>query len=75
MKTIFELMSFAGVMGNSILWLYLWWTHIRESFVNLVNPFIQLAIFVELLTTPLFWVLTATAVVGHYAALGADRAQ
>jgi hypothetical protein len=46
---------------------YVEWLYIRESFLNVFSPFLQLQIFGTILTMPLFWVLTVVSVISFSA--------
>ncbi len=48
--------------------LYIEWSFIRQSFVQLFNPLLQLQVLGVLLTTPLFWIFLAMVIAGYYAA-------
>lgn len=73
LQVIFSILWGLGYLGNGILFLYIEWSFLRQSFVQVLNPFLHLQVFGVLLTTPLFWVFLTLAVVGHYAASGIAR--
>ena len=60
-------------LGISLLFLYVEWLYIRESFVNFLNPFLQLDILVTLITMPLFWVLAVVGLMSGVAMNYADK--
>jgi len=67
LQVVFVILWGFGYLGNGILFLYIEWSFVRQSFIQVFNPFLQLQILRVLLTTPLFWVFLAMALVGHYA--------
>ena len=67
LQVIFGILWGLGYLGNGILFLYIEWSFVRQSFIQVFNPFLQLQVVGVLLTTPLFWVFLAIALVGHYA--------
>lgn len=56
-----------GNLGSGILLLYVEWTYLRHSFVQMFNPFLQLEVLGTLLSIPLFWIFLGMTVLGHYA--------
>ncbi len=68
LQVIFSTLWGLGYLGNGILFLYIEWSFLRQSFVQIFNPFLHLQVFGVLITTPLFWVFLAMAMVGYYAA-------
>lgn len=56
-----------GNLGSGILLLYVEWTYLRHSFVQMLNPFLQLEVLGTLLSIPLFWIFLGMTVLGHYA--------
>lgn len=73
LQAIFSVLWGLSYLGNGILFLYIEWSFLRESFVQVFNPSLHLQVFGVLLTTPLFWIFLAMAVVGHYAASSIER--
>lgn len=73
LQVIFGILWGLGYLGNGILFLYIEWSFVRQSFIQLFNPFLQLQVVEVLLTTPLFWVFLAMALVGHYAVTRIER--
>lgn len=57
LQGLFGFMWMIGFIGNGILFMYVEWTYIRQSFFNMINPLIHLQVMITLLTTPLFWIL------------------
>jgi WYL domain len=72
-QVIFSILWGLGYLGNGILFLYVEWSFLRQSFVQVFNPLLHLQVLGVLLTTPLFWVFLAMAVVGYYAASSIER--
>lgn len=73
LQVMFSILWGLGYLGNGILFLYVEWSFLRQSFVQVLNPLLHLQVFGVLLTNPLFWVFLAMAVVGYYAATSIDR--
>ena len=69
----FGLMWMAGALGNALLFLYVEWAFVRENFLQIFNPFLQLQVLLRLLTIPLFWLLLILAGVGYFAMAGVDK--
>lgn len=57
LQGLFGFMWMIGFIGNGILFMYVEWTYIRQSFFNMINPLIHSQVMITLLTTPLFWIL------------------
>jgi|688.fasta_scaffold294687_2 hypothetical protein len=55
-----------GYVGNGLLFLYVEWIYLRQSWIQIFNPFLQIQVLSTLLSTPLFWLLLAMAVLGYY---------
>lgn len=68
LQILFGVLWVVGYLGNGILFLYLEWTYLRHSFVQIFNPLLHLQVLGTLLTTPLFWLFLAMALLGYYAA-------
>jgi len=68
LQVIFNILWGLGCLENGILFLYIEWSFLRQSFVQIFNPLLHLQVLGVLLTTPFFWVFLAMAVVGYYAA-------
>jgi len=68
LKAIFGILWGLGFLGNSILFLYIEWLFLQQSFIQILNPLLHLQVFGTLLTTPLFWIFLAMGVGGYYAA-------
>jgi hypothetical protein len=68
LQVIFSIIWGLGYLGNGILFFYIEWSFLRQSFVQVFNPLLHLQVLGVLLTTPFFWVFLAMAVVGYYAA-------
>jgi hypothetical protein len=69
----FGLMWMAGALGNALLFLYVEWAFVRENFLQIFNPLLQLQVLLRLLTIPLFWLLLILAGVGYFAMAGVDK--
>jgi predicted DNA-binding transcriptional regulator YafY len=72
-QVIFGILWGLGYLGNGILFLYVEWTFLRQSFIQLFNPLLHLQVLGVLLATPLFWMFLAMAVVGYYATSSIER--
>jgi hypothetical protein len=55
-----------GYVGNGLLFLYVEWIYLRQSWIQIFNPFLQIQVLLTLLSTPLFWLLLAMAILGYY---------
>lgn len=44
-------------VGNGIPFVYVEWSYLRQSFLQLFNPNLHLQVVVTLLTLPLLWIL------------------
>jgi hypothetical protein len=60
------LMYISGYVGNGLLFLYIEWTYISQSFLNLFNPLLHFQVLWSVLTSPIFWVLLVFTVIGHF---------
>jgi len=56
-----------------MLFLYVEWTYLRQSFVQIFNPFLHLQVLGTLLTIPLFWIFLAMALLGYYATISIEK--
>jgi hypothetical protein len=72
-QVIFSILWGLGYLGNGILFLYVEWTFLRQSFIQLFNPLLHLQVLGVLIATPLFWMFLAMAVVGYYATSSIER--
>jgi hypothetical protein len=72
-QIIFSIFWGLGYLGNGILFLYVVWGFLWQSFVQIFNPLVYFQVFWVLITTPLFWVFLAMAVVGHYSVSSIER--
>jgi len=66
LQGLFRFMWMIGFIGNGILFMYIEWMYIRQNFFNIINPLIYPQVMITLLTTPLFWILLAIAISGHF---------
>lgn len=60
----FGLLDGAGVLGSGLLFLYVQWSYLRQSF--LVNPLLHVQVVLTLLTVPLFWILPVLAALAYF---------
>lgn len=65
-QIIFCIISIVGTLGNSIFFLYIEWTFLRQSLIQILNPLLHFQVFGVLFTTPIFWIFLAMNVVGYY---------
>ena len=68
LQILFGVLWVIGYLGNGILFLYVEWTYLHQSFVQIFNPLLHLQVLAILLTTPLFWLFLAMALLGYYTA-------
>lgn len=54
-----------GYLGNGILFLYIEWTYLRQSFAQLFNLYLHLQVLGTLVTTSLFWIFLGLSVFGY----------
>lgn len=73
LQTIFTILRGIGYLGNGILFLYVEWKFLRQSFVQIFNPLLHLQVLGVVLTSPLFWIFLVLALVGYYAAKSVDK--
>ena len=73
LQGLFGFMWIIGLIGNGILFMYVEWTYIRQSFFNMINPLIHLQVMITLLTMPLFWILLAMAISGYFGATALEK--
>lgn len=57
-----------GVLGNTLLFIYYEWLFIRRSFIEFLNPFLQVKVILTILTIPVFWILLFLAIGGSWLA-------
>lgn len=69
----FGLMWMAGFLGNGLLFLFVEWTYLRDSFLQFLNPFLHLQVLLRLVTIPLFWILLMLTGVGYFAMAGVEK--
>ena len=72
-KYILVGMYYIGFIVNSILVLYVEWTYLRQSFFQIINPFLHLQVIIALLTMPIFWILLAITIVGYFGATSIEK--
>jgi hypothetical protein len=68
LQVFFGVLWVIGYVGNGILFLYIEWIYLRQGWVQIFNPFLQIQVLLTLFTTPIFWLLLAMAVLGYYLA-------
>ena len=73
LQILFSVLWGVGYLGNGILFLYVEWTYLRHSFVQIFNPLLHLQVLGALLTIPLFWIFLVMAVLGYYAATSIEK--
>ena len=73
LQVLFSVLWGVGYLGNGILILYVEWTYLRRSFIQVFNPFLHLQVLGTLLTIPLFWIFLTMAVVGYYTAIAIEK--
>ena len=66
LQFFFSVLWVIGYVGNGILFLYIEWFYLRQGWVQIFNPFLHVQVLLTLLSTPLFWILLAMAIVGYY---------
>ncbi|GAI17663.1 unnamed protein product [marine sediment metagenome] len=60
MKIIRRILGFISTIiyiCHGILFLYVEWTYLRQSFFQIINPFLHLQVILTLIMMPTFWVL------------------
>ena len=55
---------FSASIGSGILVLYVEWSYLRQSFLQMFNPFFHLKVIITILSMPLFWFLLAVILMG-----------
>lgn len=70
---LFGIVAAVCGFGVSLLWLYVQWLYMRQSFFNMLNPLLQLDILLTMISMPLFWGLAITGVVCYFAMVGAEQ--
>lgn len=73
LQGLFGLLYGAGFIGNGLLFLYVEWSYLRQSFLQFLNPLLHLQVLLTLVTMPLFWILTAVTVLGYFAMVGVQK--
>jgi hypothetical protein len=66
LQFLFRTLWTVGYLGNGILVLYVEWSYLRLSFIQIFNPFVHWQVAGTLLTSPLFWVLLGISSLGYY---------
>jgi len=73
LQAIFSILWGIGYLGNGLLFLYIEWSYLHQSFVQAFNPVLQFQVLGTLVTTPLFWFFLVMAVLGYCAAIGIGK--
>ncbi len=73
LQGLFGLLSLAGVIGNGLLFSYVEWSYLRQSFLQVFNPLLHLYVVLTLVMMPLFWILTTVTVCGYFAMAGVQK--
>ena len=66
LQFFFSVLWVIGYVGNGILFLYIEWSYLRQGWVQIFNPFLHVQVLLTLLSTQLFWIWSAMAIVGYY---------
>jgi len=69
----FSLVYGVGYFGLGLLFLYVEWVYVSQSFWQILNPLLHLQVIIALLQMPLFWILLICSVGGMFAAVGVDK--
>ncbi len=67
LRILFGILSFLGTIGNGILFLYIEWMFLQQSFIQILNPFLHIQVLGIVLINPLFWLFLIMSIVGSYA--------
>lgn len=67
LQIIFTIPYAIGFIGNGFLLLWIEWTFIRQNFIQIFNPFLQVLVIGKLLVTPLFWIFLLMTLIGCFA--------
>ena len=73
LQILFGVLWVVGYLGNGMLFLYVEWTYLRQSFVQIFNPLLHLQVLGTLLTIPLFWFFLAIGLLGYYVAISIEK--
>jgi hypothetical protein len=73
LRGVFGVVYGAAFIANGILFLWVEWTFLRQSFLQMLNPFLHFQVVLTLLTMPLFWVLTVVTIGAYFAMVGAQK--
>lgn len=67
LQVIFGIISVLGTIGNGILFLYIEWMFLRQSFIQILNPLLHFQVLGVVLINPFFWLFLTMSIVGSYA--------
>ncbi len=73
LQVVFAIFWGVGYLGNGILILYIEWSFLRQSFIQVFNPLLHLQVLGVLFTNSLFWAFLAMAVLGYYTTTSIER--
>lgn len=73
LMSLFIAMRIAGLLAIGALFLYVEWRFIHGNLSNALNLLVQLYVVGSVLLLPLFWVLLAVTLVGHFGKRRIDR--
>lgn len=75
MKILRKILGFISTIiyiCQGILFLYVEWTYLRQSFFQIINPFLHLQVILTLIMMPTFWVLIVITALVILAEFGID---
>lgn len=67
LQILFGILSLLGTIGNGILFLYIEWMFLQQSFIQILNPFLHIRVLGIIVINPLFWLFLIMSIVGSYA--------
>ncbi len=67
LQILFGILSVLGTIGNGVLFLYVEWMFLRQSFIQILNPFLHFQVLGIVLINPFFWLFLTMSIVGSYA--------
>lgn len=67
LQVLFSILSVLGSIGNGILFLYTEWIFLRQSFIQILNPFLHFQVLGVVLINPFFWLFLTISIVSYYA--------
>lgn len=72
LQGLFFFIAVSSTILNAILFLYVEWSYISQSFIQIFNPLLHFQVIFTLLVTPLFWILLIISVVTFFAIQGLE---